>query len=255
MESMITIDNDIRVYPGRLMYIDSIRSLVAADLHLGIEYAMALKGVFLPAFQFEEIRNVLLTYIKRLNPKALIIVGDLKHEFGTRTRQEHRETIKLLEEMMSLGLHFVLVRGNHDNFIRGVLEKFEVDFRDPIYVVGKYLFIHGHKDIPESGDLTNIKYIIMGHEHPAVLFRDEVGGKGKVPIFLFGRYNVQGVKLIVLPALSPIATGVEVNIVDRSELLSPILRRVDIDNFRAIGCIGNKLLEFPEVRYLRFGVY
>jgi len=253
MLSKFVIDDDIVLLPNRAMYIRSLDTLVVADLHLGIEYALALKGVFLPAYQFKEIREIIFRHIKFLNPKKLIIVGDFKHEFAQRTRQEHKETLSLLEEIKRTKLHFILVRGNHDNFIRGVLERFGVDFRDPYYIEENFLFIHGHKDIPESLSLSSIKYVIMAHEHPAVLFRDDVGGRDKVPVFLIGKFpGYNNIQLIVLPALSPIATGVEVNLTYPSDFLSPILQKADIDAFKAIASLSSGLLELPNIGDLRF---
>ncbi len=244
------IDNDIYLLPDRIAYIRSLDALVVADLHLGIEYALALKGVYLPAYQFKEIIGILDSYLDRYKPAKLIIVGDLKHEFGQKTWQEHRETLELLESMRRRGINLVLVRGNHDNFIRGVLERNNVDFRDPVYIENEYLFIHGHKELPTSIDLSSIKYIVMGHEHPAIMFRDEVGSKDKFPTFLFGDLDVSK-KLIVLPALSPVATGVEVNVADSSDFLSPILRKIDIGSFYAVPSLRSGLLRPIKIENLR----
>lgn len=246
------IDDDIYLLPDRVMFIRSLCSLVVADLHLGIEYAMALKGVYLPAYQFREIKNILSKYLELFKPANLIIVGDLKHEFGQKTWQEHRETLELLESMKRKGIRLVLVRGNHDNFIRGVLERNNVDFRDPVYRINEFLFIHGHKDLPSDINLSGVKYVIMGHEHPAIMFRDDVGGRDKFPVFLLGYLpERKNVKLVVLPALSPLATGVEVNVSEPSEFLSPILRHANIGSFYAIPSLHSGLLSPIQIRDLR----
>ncbi len=247
------VDNDIILLPNRAMFIRSLNALVIADLHLGIEYALALKGIFLPAYQFREIREIIEKYIRDLSPEKLIVVGDFKHEFAQKTLQEHKETLKLLEIIRGTNIHFILVRGNHDNFIRGILSKYNVDFKDPYHVDGNYLFIHGHKEIPPEilSQKRRIKYVIMAHEHPAILFRDEVGGKAKIPVFLVGHYPELEAKLIVLPALSPIATGVEVNISFASDFLSPILQKMDIDLFKPIASLDKGLLDLPLISQLR----
>lgn len=244
--------NDIYLLPDRAMFIRTIKALVIADLHLGMEYAMALKGIYLPAYQFQEIIEIIDRYLDELDPSTLIIVGDLKHEFGQKTWQEHKETNQLLRKIRESDIHFVLVRGNHDNFIRGVLERNNVDFRDPIYIEGPFLFIHGHKELPQDVDLSGIKYVIMGHEHPAVLFRDDVGGKDKFPAFLIGELPKHNrIKLIVLPALSPIATGIEVNVAEPGDFLSPILQRANIDSFLAIPSLHSGLLKPMRIIDLR----
>jgi len=244
--------DDIYLLPDRAMFIQSIKALVIADLHLGIEYALALKGIYLPAYQFQEITRIIDNYLDEFDPSTLIVVGDLKHEFGQKTWQEHRETIQLLKKIKERDIHFILVRGNHDNFIRGVLERNNVDFRDPIYVEKHFLFIHGHKELPQDIDLSGIKYVIMGHEHPAILFRDDIGGKDKFPVFLLGKLPGHNrIKLIVLPALSPVATGVEVNVAESRDFLSPILQKANIDSFLAIPSLHSGLLKPMRVIDLR----
>ncbi|MHA1609763.1 MAG: metallophosphoesterase [Candidatus Njordarchaeales archaeon] len=244
---------DIILLPNRTLFIRSIKAVVAADLHIGIEYAMALKGVYIPAIQFQEILANIKEALEKFSPEKLIIVGDFKHEFAQKTLQEHKETIRLLEIIKSFDLHFILVRGNHDNFIRGVLERFNVDFREPYYVEKNYLFIHGHKDLPiKDLEKYNPSFVIMGHEHPAVMFRDDIGGKDKIPSFLFGSFpGYERTKLLVLPALSPLATGVEVNASLPSDFLSPILQKANIDEFIPIGVLSSGLLEMPKIRKLR----
>ena len=49
--------------------------------------------------------------------------------------------------------------------------------------------------------------------------------------------------LIVLPAFSPIMPGTEINQVSQSELLSPILRKVELENFEVLIYEG-KLYKF-----------
>ena len=65
--------------------------------------------------------------------------------------------------------------------------------------------------------------------------------KYKFKCFLKGKYLDK--TLIVLPAFSPIMPGTEINKVPQSELLSPILRKVDHENFEVLIYEG-KLYKF-----------
>src|SRR5207247_10326233 len=83
----------------------------------------------------------------------------------------------------------------------------------------------------------------MGHEHPAVKLKDELGATVSVPAFLVTE------RLVVLPAFSPLALGVDVS---SSPYLSPILNRTPIDDERVIGVDEKEgLLDFGPVSRLK----
>ncbi len=241
------LEGDILLLPARVVYIKSIRALVLADVHIGIEFSAAVKGVFLPSVQYSEIKDLLNDLLIEYHPDKLIIVGDFKHEFSRKTTQELREIVDMLEFIESFGIDFVLVRGNHDNFLRGFLDDFKVTFVEPFYSEGKYTFIHGHQDIPLD-DIPG-DFIIMGHEHPSILLVDDVGAKAKVPVFLFGEFKDK--RILVLPAFSPLAPGSEINVLRREDLLSPILRNIPLDRFRIYPALSKGLLPPIELKDAR----
>ncbi|MHA1675842.1 MAG: metallophosphoesterase [Candidatus Njordarchaeales archaeon] len=232
-------------------YIKSLDVIVCADLHLGYEIVLANEvGYFLPQTQFNEIIDELSSVIRRFKAKRIIIVGDLKHKFSRRTRQETREVLKILEFINQNFNKGILVRGNHDNFIRGLFNRYEnIDFIDRYYIEGRYLFTHGHildEDIEKEA--VN-KTLVIGHEHPALLLYDDIGGKIKIPTFLYGDTTLNG-KILVLPAVSPLMSGIEVNLISESEFLSSIIRKyVNVDLLKPYGILrGKEILEFPPLR-------
>ena len=215
---------------GLGLYLEDIETLVVADLHLGYEQALSERGIHLPPIQLRQIRKILNIMITEVKPSNLIIAGDVKHEFGSALRQEWSEVIDLFEWLKALGIKSHVVRGNHDNFLIPILKKLEVPLHDPYYKVGRYLFIHGHKPLSPEAYAQDVELIIMGHEHPAVLISDELGIRLKFKCFLRGQIDDK--ELIVLPAISPLMPGTEVNIIDGRRILSPILLQVNLDYFR-----------------------
>ena len=244
---------DIELIEGMpFAYIERINAIVCADLHLGYEYALATEqGIFLPGTQFTAIMDMIKTVIDKYVPDLFIINGDLKHVFGSRTWQEYREVKEILGYLNKNTKHTVLVRGNHDNFVRGMFSKYEnVDFVEPYFEVNNFIFTHGH--IFNLEILEKIKekdILIMGHEHPAILLSDDVGGRLKLPVFLFGstRYNTQ---VLVLPAVSPLMMGIEVNRILHEELLSPLLKAItQLYDLTPYAIESNKKIwEFPVLR-------
>jgi len=243
---------DIKTINGLpILHIPSVNAITVADLHLGYEEALAHKGVLYPKSQFNIILKILLDGFEKTGSDLLIINGDLKHEFGHFSFQERKEIEILLEELLTHFKKIVIVRGNHDNYLINIIRKFEnVEFVSPYLTLGKYGFTHGHE---LSLDLfsTNMECIIIAHEHPALGLRDDVYVKIKVPAVFFGETKV-GKKIVVQPALSPIAVGVEVNMQLQSEFLSPILRDkklVDIGNLEAIALdIEAGAFRFPKLK-------
>lgn len=224
-KELIRILKDAFIYdsiPALILKDES--TLVISDLHLGYEAAMSERGIFLPKVQYEKeiklIKNLLY-----LNPKRLIINGDIKYEFSETSYHEYKEVFNFLDYVKTKFKEIVVIRGNHDTFINRVMRKFSLDVLDEIKING-YLITHGHK-IPESFSTSDWDTLIIGHEHPSIALFDELGVKEKLDCFLFGKL-IDGRNIIVMPAFSYISSGSEINLIPKEELLSPILREYTI---------------------------
>lgn len=194
-------------------------TLILGDLHLGYEEAMARTGVFLPRLQLPRALHTLKPVVESLKPKRIVVNGDIKHAFDKLLRQEAIEIIKFIEEVAGMGVkEAVLVRGNHDNFVTGILKKRGVDVLEDYLDLGDGVIVaHGHKEVDEDYEI-----IIMGHEHPALQINIG-GGKVKYQAFLLVPLDT-GATAVVMPAMGSYQTGNPVTL-DRSQYLSPIMRK------------------------------
>ncbi len=198
-------------------------SLIIADLHIGFEEAMLREGSYVPKL-LGEVTSSLQRLLERERPKRLVIDGDLKHSFIP-FRREMKELRGFLGEIEGYTDELILIRGNHDvgiSWIKGM----GVEVLDSLEV-GGWKLVHGHR-------LEEGERFIIGHEHPAVRLRDEVGASIKVPAFL------KGENLIVLPAFSPWAYGNDVT----REIVSPFLRMFDTSRMRVLVPVEGELLDF-----------
>ncbi len=210
-------------------------AVAISDVHLGFEAALAEQGVSIPRFQRREVLARLGRLLDRYRPKKLIVAGDFKHEFSRNLTDEWVE-IKQVLRFIRQRTEPVVVRGNHDNFLATILGDLRIPLHDR-YDLGGCTFVHGHEDVEALGT------IVMGHEHPAVKLRDTLGATVSVPAFLVAD------RLIVLPAFSPLALGVDVA---SYPYLSPILNRTDVDTARVIGIDEKEgLLDFGRVSDLQ----
>ena len=229
------------------VYLESFGALIVADLHLGYEEVLAEQGIHLPRSQYYKIKGILTKLINYLNPELIVLLGDVKHEFGEATKQEWIEVVDLMRFLKNVTKEVYVIRGNHDNFLISILRREGVPLFEPGMELGNVFLTHGHKRI-ELGEVS-AKKLIIGHEHPAIALRDDLGVKHKFKCFLRGSFR--GRELLVLPALSPLMPGSEVNSLPKDKLLSPILRESTLENFRVfVSDPGIGIYDFGELKYL-----
>ncbi len=231
------------------IFIPRIQAVCIADLHLGYEGLLAEElGVFMPKTQFKEEMEILRKIFRKVKPKLFVLNGDVKHEFSETSYHEYREVSELFRYLEKKVEKIIVVKGNHDNYIERVTSKFEkIEVYEKFEKDG-FVFVHGHK--PVSLRKLKGKILILAHEHPSVGLYSEIGTKEKVKCFLYGKEK--GVRFLILPAFSSLSLGSEINTLPKEELLSPILKNLNIDQFFVVGVsqeIG--ILPFSKLSELR----
>ncbi|MCX8147216.1 MAG: metallophosphoesterase [Candidatus Woesearchaeota archaeon] len=223
------------------------KHLIIADLHIGFEEALSKQGIFMPRFQFNDTIKKLNQMILVSKPEIIVVNGDLKHEFGTISMQEWRETLKVLDLLLQNSKRVILIKGNHDTIIGPIAKKRNVDITDNFLIEEgkkKILVMHGHVE-PDKKLLKNknIDLIIMGHEHPAISLRE--GAKTETyKCFLKGEYHKK--ELIVMPSFNPVTEGADIL---KEKLLSPLLNK-RIDDFE-VYVVSDRTYFFGKVRNIR----
>ena len=216
-------------------YLPKRKIAIISDLHIGYEGVLQREGVMIPKYQKNIIIKRIEKIIEKFDPELLIINGDFKHEFGKNLRQEWNEAKEILKYVKSK-TNVLLIRGNHDNFLKTIASKLDVRILESYEIDGIKIF-HGHKDL-------NGKKKIIGHEHPSISLRDRVGAIIKLPCFMISKST------IVLPALSPLATGTDITSASKEEYLSPVLKKENINEFE-IYAISDELLYFSTIGKLK----
>lgn len=214
--------------PGSLpaLFLSRYKALVIADLHIGYEAALREKGIHMPDSSYPLMKRTIDFLLKSTGATQVIILGDLKHEFGKPSAQEWVEVMDLFEFLGAAKKEIHVVRGNHDSLIDRILRRYDATLHERSMLMGTILLAHGDKalSVPDR-----VRTIITAHEHPAVISKDKSGSRYKFKCFLIGK--IGKVRLIVIPALSPLSSGVGINEAERGALLSPLLRETDIDSF------------------------
>ncbi|MEM1733135.1 MAG: metallophosphoesterase [Pyrobaculum sp.] len=209
---------------GVLLPLKREKLLLFADTHVGYEVELRReKGVNVVS-QTDKLIEKILELINLYNATSVVILGDVKHELPV--PRESFEEVKRFLTIIAKEVPLLLIPGNHDSMLNKIVEKVQgVELAPARGVVYKrFLLFHGHIK-PLKEDLERVDTIIMGHTHPAVVIRDEIGYATKEPAILkiyLNRSSIcktlyeeecgkkDNVKIIVLPASHPLITGVDV---------------------------------------------
>ena len=245
---MVRLNDDVELLDGLpVVFIKSLNAIVVADLHLGYEGVMAKRGLFLPKVNLKRIFEVLKKAINRTQAGTVIVNGDIKNEFSTVDEEEFNELYDFINFARGIGVSLILIKGNHDNFVERYKEPFGLSVHRQEAVLGGYLFFHG-EEMP-GGLPADVRMLVMGHEHPAIGVFNKAGKKEKLRCFLYGTY--EGKSLLVLPAMNYFASGTDINMVPKGELLSPIFGHVDVDEMHAIAIGYGSTMDFGTIFMLR----
>ncbi len=252
----------IRGTPAFMIKAARERSLVVADLHLGIEGELASKGVSLPS-QIPKTKERLIELIKRRRPNRLIFLGDVKHNVPIASWQEWRELPCFFKELAKL-VRVEVIRGNHDGGLEGMVPQGIKIHGARGIVLGKRKrvgLMHGHTW--PSPEVLNTKLLMAGHNHPAVEFRDELGGRTIEPVWLRAKLDasrfprrlqeqIEGEppELLVMPAFSELVGGAAVNRGIPKELIGPMFKAgvVKLDEAEAYLLDGTFLGQVRDLR-------
>lgn len=174
------------------------RAFVLGDLHLGYEASLRQAGILVAEHLFESLIEEIDNCFEKIGKvDEVVILGDVKHSFGTINYYEKDQFVKLVNYLLERSKKIIIIKGNHDVLIDYLPKLESVEIKDN-YIIDKTLFLHGDKEFSQLEDKTN--RVIMGHLHPAVIINEGVKSE-KFKCFLKGKYKSR--EFIILPS----ATG------------------------------------------------
>ena len=200
--------------------------IAVADLHIGMEAELGKAGVFLPS-QTARMARRLKSIVHDAGADTVVILGDVKHYIPGIAALERRDLPLFFEALLEIANEVHVATGNHDALIRPFVPR-KVRFHRPGgFVIDDAGFIHGHEW--PSPSVMRCQTLIMGHNHPAVVLVDELGGRSIIPCwvrFTF-RKNVKGHPEmprngLLVPSFNELCGGAAVNDL-HTKLLGPLV--------------------------------
>lgn len=172
------------------------KTLVVADLHIGIEAELRRAGIKAP-LQTQKMFKRVEQLVQKTKAKRLVILGDVKHKVPGTSWQEEREIPHFIARLGHL-VDVEIVPGNHDGGLKGVTPDLHGMSRsaarhaaDP-YSQGKSGILVDAEVYPSEGvgisgvwlshghawpgkDFVNSEYVVVAHVHPSVEFINRLG--------------------------------------------------------------------------------
>jgi len=178
-------------YPAMLLRKGKDRILAIADLHIGWEVALAEQGIHVPS-QTPKMKEKLLKLVDLYNPSSLLFLGDVKHTIARVELGEWRDIPDLFEALLQKVPDIKVVLGNHDGNLEPLLPS-AVQILPP---TGIAMFDTGffHGNAWPTPELLQCRRLVIGHVHPTVAFRDQLGFRITAQVWV--RASVNGRQLV-----------------------------------------------------------
>jgi putative SbcD/Mre11-related phosphoesterase len=232
------------------------KTLIVADLHIGLEAELRQSGINLPS-QTEKMAGHLIGLCKETDVHDVVIVGDVKHNVPLTSRQEYFEIPKIFEELKEYVSEVHITLGNHDGNLKYFLPSWVNIHGTKGFVHKKIGFFHGHTW--PTKDVMKCKQVVIAHEHPTILFIETLGERDFrqcwvkahfIETDIQNRYPNSNPELIILPTFNHLCGGIALNSLEK--LLGPIMtnKLVDMESSEIYLLDGTFLGKLKDLRVL-----
>ena len=194
-------------FADRAVYLADADAVVLADLHFG---RADTSRVAAPIDASESIRHRVRTLLDRFAPSTVVFAGDVLHSFDRLPAAATDAIEGLWADCVDADTEALAVGGNHDSRLA---DCWPGSVADAVTLDDGTVVCHGHTPPEHRGH----RYVI-GHAHPAITIEGV-----KRPCYLFGDDAYRGGELLLLPAFTTLAGGVDIADRRASELSSPLV--------------------------------
>ena len=233
------------------LFIKKMKTLILADLHIGIETDFREKGVR-TASHTQHLTNRILQLIHQYHPHDTYLLGDIKHSIPGLPSHERYDVKHFLASIKEHTTVHILP-GNHDGSITSLISPDIHLHPSDGYQLETIGLIHGHRWPQEH--LLSTEHLILGHTHPTIMLTDRIGYKTYEPCWVYTRLisetltqrypSIQSPYIIILPAYNPLCGGIAIN---QDRLIGPLFKHLDIPNADIYLLDGSHLGKVKDLR-------
>jgi putative SbcD/Mre11-related phosphoesterase len=244
-----------------LVVTNTIKALVIADVHLGIEWELYHRGFSIPS-QVEKRKKRICDYLETVNPDRIVLLGDIKHNVPRTSWQEKKEVPDFLETIAAYA-PVDIVPGNHDGDIEELINENVTLHGMRGFVLDGTGYFHGHT-WPDA-ELLSAKNVVMSHNHPTVRLTDSLGHAVSEAVWIRTRFIEDAIRehygdtidwmdpdVVIMPEFNELCGGIPFNESIREELLGPVFssHAIELENAVAYLLDGTNLGRIGKIRRL-----
>lgn len=190
------LGTELQLLPEKAVYLESLQSLLVADVHLGKSETFQAAGIPISNQVNQDSLDRLQTLCLKTQPKTLMILGDLFHSRFSLVKEVVDGWTRFLD---AVPLEVKLMIGNHDRTLANRLSELSIDCLTDLQFDRLLL---SHEPCPQPKMLN-----LCGHIHPCVRIRTKLDNL-RLPCF----YLDQTQNLLVLPSFGAFTGGYEVEL-------------------------------------------
>lgn len=239
---------------------NAFRTLVLADVHLGIEWELYQSGFSIPS-QVEKRKRRICDYIRKVKPDRIVLLGDIKHNVPLTSWQEKQEVPLFLKELAAFA-PVDIVPGNHDGDIENLVPENVTVHGMRGFVLDGVGYFHGHT-WPDVG-LLSASHVVMSHNHPTIRFTDTLGHAVSEEVWIRTHFIEKAIRehyddiewnnpeVIIMPAFNELCGGIPFNESMHEELLGPVFANhaIELEKARAFLLDGTDLGTIGSIKKL-----
>ena len=165
---------ELSLMADRSLYWPKAKTLLVADAHVGKAATFRAGGIFVPRGTTSGTLTRLDAALARTGATRLIFLGELLHAREGRSP----ETLRVVGEWRAshAALEVILVRGNHDRSAGDPPASLGIGCVDAPMLDGPFAFVH-------HPTMTDGRYVLAGHVHPAVQLSGPGRQHARLPCF------------------------------------------------------------------------
>jgi len=216
----------IKVLGQPALLLDEV-TLAVADVHVGFEQELAMRGINIP-LKTDELTARLVKIIRETGVRKLLILGDVKHHVAGPKGVEIFSVPKFFSAVGKEVDEMHIIRGNHDAGIEAFLPKEAKIHESQGLASGDFWLAHGTTKLPPEAEGKS--HVIIGHVHSSIRLRDSRGYGYVFQVWLSGRMKLAWKPmLVVMPSFNNYIGQLLVNEQIDSELRGPLLSKKYIE--------------------------
>jgi len=232
------------------LYIEKEKTVVIADLHIGIENELIKQGINTKS-QTKKMTKRVIDICKKHKTKKIVLLGDIKHNIPTSTYWEKKDVKIFLETIEQYGeIH--IYPGNHDGNIKRYITKNTIMHPSDGDIIKKIGYVHGHRW--PNKKIMKSEIIIMAHTHPTIMLTDRRGYKMFEPCWIKTNFSNKKLKekypesvnpkLIILPAFNPLCGGMAIN---KDGIMGPIGKIINLNDSKVFLLDGLEIGKIKDI--------